>query len=349
MLIRKLFTLPIATLMGSFGLMSTIAVALIFVSGCQCEDPDGCRRTITPKVELNISLASGTYSTPQTVTITSSNALAIYYTVDGTTPTAENCNAYDGSPIPISNNTALRVLATGDGETTRNKKQYKSYYINQAASGNQTALIDWLLLEKYVSQDIFAQDPNCTKPVALEDLEVPQVCSANCPDGGTITLNYSGSSYMQLDLDGDSIYESQYSYYTNVIQFNACQGYGITATGVTAAELELPATLPAVINQIDPNPIILTGSRNAIINDSNAVRSLDILTGSEPYVADYLPKRTGNYLVTCTDADCYCDDGSCSGDPAVNFYHGTVAIVGIPNKGRIYMNDPEEADSCPAQ
>lgn len=63
------------------------------------------------------SLASGTYTSPQTVTISDTTAGAtIYYTVDGSTP-ATSSAAYSG-PITVSSTETLEAIATASGYST---------------------------------------------------------------------------------------------------------------------------------------------------------------------------------------------------------------------------------------
>src|SRR6185437_14911160 len=60
------------------------------------------------------SPASGTYHSTQSVTLSSmSPDVTIYYTVDGSTPTA-NSAVYSG-PIEVTANSTLRALAAGVG------------------------------------------------------------------------------------------------------------------------------------------------------------------------------------------------------------------------------------------
>ena len=68
------------------------------------------RATTTPK----ISLASGTYSSAQSVTITdAASGAAIYYTTDGTTPT-EKSELYI-KPIQLDHNGVLKAMAVANG------------------------------------------------------------------------------------------------------------------------------------------------------------------------------------------------------------------------------------------
>ncbi len=66
-----------------------------------------------------ISLASGTYSGTQEVTITCATpGAAIYYTTDGSEPSADNGTLYDGNAISISESVTLKAVAVSNGVTS---------------------------------------------------------------------------------------------------------------------------------------------------------------------------------------------------------------------------------------
>jgi hypothetical protein len=69
-------------------------------------------QTATPAFDV----PAGTYSTPQTVTISdASSGAIIYYTTDGSTPTPRS-NIYIG-PIQVSSSETLQAVAATDGDT----------------------------------------------------------------------------------------------------------------------------------------------------------------------------------------------------------------------------------------
>ncbi len=66
-----------------------------------------------------ISLASGTYTGTQEVTITCATpGAAIYYTTDGSEPSANNGTLYDGNAISISESVTLKAVAVSNGVTS---------------------------------------------------------------------------------------------------------------------------------------------------------------------------------------------------------------------------------------
>lgn len=82
--------------------------------------------TIAPPV---FSPAGGTYTSPQTVSITSATAgAAIYYTADGSTPTTASARYY--SPMNIAASMTIKAIAVKDGVSS--SVTAAAYVINQA-------------------------------------------------------------------------------------------------------------------------------------------------------------------------------------------------------------------------
>lgn len=86
----------------------------------------------------NPSLAGGKYEGNQTVTITcTTEGAKIYYTIDGSTPTAENGILYTG-PITLSKSCILKVIAVMEGRTD-SKVVSRTYNITGGGSEENPA------------------------------------------------------------------------------------------------------------------------------------------------------------------------------------------------------------------
>jgi sugar lactone lactonase YvrE len=84
-----------------------------------------------PAAAPSFSLAAGAYTGPQTVTITdATQGAAIYYTIDGSTPTTGS-NLYDG-PITVSTTETVAAIAVKTGYT-ESPVTSAAYAINQSA------------------------------------------------------------------------------------------------------------------------------------------------------------------------------------------------------------------------
>lgn len=71
------------------------------------------------------SLPSGTYNGKQEVTLSCGmSKAAIYYTVDGSTPTSETIRYIEGEPIIISEDTVLRTRAIAPGHNSSSISEY---------------------------------------------------------------------------------------------------------------------------------------------------------------------------------------------------------------------------------
>ena len=87
-------------------------------------DNEGAPETITATIKVGApeaveaataSVESGSYTTPQYVTLScATEGATIYYTTDGTEPTQAS-EKYDGQPIKISGTTTLKICAFKDG------------------------------------------------------------------------------------------------------------------------------------------------------------------------------------------------------------------------------------------
>jgi subtilase family serine protease len=102
---------------------TTALKAVAAITGWTASNATSATYTLTVTAPT-FSLVSGTYSTPQTVSIsdTTSNA-AIWYTTDGSTPVPGQGTAVhfvSGTPVQINQTTALKAVAALTGWTTSN-------------------------------------------------------------------------------------------------------------------------------------------------------------------------------------------------------------------------------------
>jgi hypothetical protein len=92
---------------------STVYALAQFQADCSPSCGGGSSSVSTP----TFSPAAGTYSSPQTVTISSTTPSAtIYYTTDGTTPTTSS-TVYSG-PLTVSSTETIKVIGTAAGYTS---------------------------------------------------------------------------------------------------------------------------------------------------------------------------------------------------------------------------------------
>ena len=121
-------------------LVSMAALVLSFASGCGGRSSPPAQQQAAAAPQL--APGAGTYTSPQTVTITdATSGAAIHYTTDGSAPTASSAQ-YSG-PIGVASTTTIQAIATASGYTnsavsaaiyTITPHQAASYYV--APSGN---------------------------------------------------------------------------------------------------------------------------------------------------------------------------------------------------------------------
>jgi hypothetical protein len=97
---------------GPVALATTTSLSAIGVDTIGSSPVTSGQYTINlpPAAAPVVSVTPGTYSGTQTVTITDASGTSLYYTTDGSTPTATNGTLYTG-PVTISGTTVLKVVA----------------------------------------------------------------------------------------------------------------------------------------------------------------------------------------------------------------------------------------------
>jgi hypothetical protein len=266
------------SLLALAGTAAGLGISAMLLGGCQCSDPDGCGRTVVPKVNLSVDVPAGTYDEPQQVTIIAPDATAVYYTRDDSTPIAAECYNYDGTPISITDNTIIKVKAVGDGTNYRANSQTLKYFINNPTYTNRQAMNDWLAFEKTVLNGFYCAHNDCEKLAATalqEEINWLLVCD-----------------------DGFASYQNSPSTYTSTFTFQDCEFNDLTANGEIVLTLNVNA-LPA-IRVAGSGTVSLSGADyDASITD-NTARAFRVSGGEYP--------RGGHYLVNCTGTDCVNQD-----------------------------------------
>ena len=105
------FVLNPAKTVASLTLPNTLAVRVLAVDVSGSTSPVAAAPTFGP--------APGTYTTTQSVALSDNTAGAsIYYTTDGTTPTASSNLYSPGTPIPVSSSVTINAIAVASGFST---------------------------------------------------------------------------------------------------------------------------------------------------------------------------------------------------------------------------------------
>ena len=135
------YTAPIALALGASAATTTVkalATAAGFqdsavTSGTYVIDP-----AATPAAQPTFSPGAGTYTSVQTVTLSSATAgVTIYYTTDGSTPTTGSAHVASGGTVEVASSLTLKAIAAGNGHTASTVAT-AAYLVNLPATATPT-------------------------------------------------------------------------------------------------------------------------------------------------------------------------------------------------------------------
>ena len=270
-----------------------------------------------------ITPPGGTYTSARTVTITCATAGAtIYYTTDGTAPSASNGTEYTGS-FTVSSDVTVRAIAVYNGQSSEATAQ--TYVIAEVAETIYTLATSDEEVAAAAAEGkhvVIAMVDSSTKYVMSTTVTSNQFESVT--GGFTLsddkaTLSVSDESVMQLTLGGDATNGYTLSYNENYLTPTSTSGTNLTLSTTTA-------TLDITIS---------SNKATIKLNDGSATRAVGFNTSST--------KRFGTFATsTMTSAGTW--DGSKQNQYYPQLYIESAAVAGKPTispEAGTYNNDVE--------
>ena len=223
------------------------------------------------------SLAGGTYTTEQTVTIScSTSGATIYYTTDGTTPSASSTK-YNAA-ITINETTTLKAIAIKDG--TSSSVASATYTINTGGGDEPTPSGDTLLWESF-SGYTEASDGSANLDPSNENLDYKGWSSFTKVFLGKNGCGKLGSSSAAGSMEAKNIKLTGSGVLTfKVLKYSSDTGkLNVTITGATAnGDLQVTpesSWTEYTVNLTDANGTVgikfATSSKRAYIDDIKLV------------------------------------------------------------------------------
>jgi hypothetical protein len=176
----------------------------------------------------------GTYTGPQTVTLSQDEGKPMFYTLDGSTPTTSS-TSYSGA-ISIPNSAQLKVLAHDSSMTLADTVTTFNYSIIPTPPANSNILITWQRRTRIGGAWL---DGTGTVPLSEEseqyDLEIYSL------DGGTLIRTVKGLTTNRYDYSSALQFADFGVYlpyvYVKVYQVSASVGRGFVAVNPTAGKV----------------------------------------------------------------------------------------------------------------
>lgn len=190
---------------------------------------------ITPSCDAAVaSPIGGTYTGPQSVTLTQDQSLTMHYTLDGSTPTTSSTTY--STAIAITNSVQLKVLVHDPSNVLADTVSNFNYSIIPAPPANSNILITWQRRTRVGGAWL---DGTGTVPLSeqseLYELEIWSL------DGSTLIRTVSGLTTNLYDYTSSLQFADFGEYlpyvYIKVYQISASVGRGFVAVNPTAGKI----------------------------------------------------------------------------------------------------------------
>jgi len=233
------------------------------------------------------SPSPSTYSSAQSVSLSDTAGLPIYYTTDGSTPTT-NSTLYTG-PISVTRNTTINAIAAGTGYLPSSVAT-GSYLIQSAAPTFSLASGTY-----YTSQSVIMSDINGSTIYYTTNGTSPSTSSPSCSAPCTITV--ASTSTLKAFASGggysaSNISVATYTIAANAPSFSLASGTYYTPQSVTLSDSTSGVTIYYTTNGTFPttSSTSCTGSCIITVSSTTIIKAMAVGNGisqSNVIVATY--------------------------------------------------------------